>query len=632
MEVEQEAGNERQAGHGTRAMDYGGPDFRMAVTPLAQKLGESVEGLAALASALAEANVAVLGPGSSYAVVGGGPPDMAMLPARHLRDARDGGCLEAAFRALDAGARAALSGGDAAAKHGALAAVAGAWADAGLYAPPAVWFDDGVDPAVAAELGTVAAELGATLANSPAEATHVVRHDSDVDDAPDDGAEYLKTLVVDARRRLALVHWWYLPDSKDEWIPLERVEGAGGAIADASAWSRPAAAASPPWRVCERFLRDAAKFREFGSEADYQPEDDEEEVAEPAAKAARKAGSGSKKKRKRDGDGRRKFKPRPLPNAPALPPSQRPDRTYEVVKAVIDVVDTEDGGVTVNLSHRVEPPPVAKPAAAPAAAAAPAPAAAAPPAPARARAFDPAKVTDVEMACCPEWFCGDAAKTPARYLETRNWMISQYATKPQQLLTATACRQRLGVDAASALRLFAFLDAWGLVNGGVPPSARRVAKAPALAPRFFTADAAPAAPWPRHRTAALLRAVRDRGGDFAAAAADLSAAGEPVDAAECATRFVQVPLDGAAALLASEAPPPAPAAPAAPGGDAAEGPDDARACAALDELIDVRLRRLEARVAELSRLDRHLAEEQAAAARERARLQTEWADLAINLE
>ena len=129
--------------------------------------------------------------------------------------------------------------------------------------------------------------------------------------------------------------------------------------------------------------------------------------------------------------------------------------------------------------------------------------------------------------------------------------------------------------------------------------------------------------------------MRDRGGDFAAAAADLSAAGEPVDAAECATRFVQVPLDGAAALLASEAPPPAPAPaapPAAPGGDAAEGPDDARACAALDELIDVRLRRLEARVAELSRLDRHLAEEQAAAARERARLQTEWADLAINLE
>ena len=80
------------------------------------------------------------------------------------------------------------------------------------------------------------------------------------------------------------------------------------------------------------------------------------------------------------------------------------------------------------------------------------------------------------------------------------------------------------------------------------------------------------------------------------------------------------------------APAPAPPAAAAPGGDAAEGPDDARACAALDELIDVRLRRLEARVAELSRLDRHLAEEQAAASRERARLQTEWADLAINLE
>ncbi|KAH8066032.1 hypothetical protein JL722_427 [Aureococcus anophagefferens] len=337
MEVEQEAGAERQAGHGTRAMDYGGPDFRMAVTPLAQKLGESVEGLAALASALAEAN-----------------------------------------------------------------------------------------------LGTVAAELGATLANSLAEATHVVRHDSDVDDAPDDGAEYLKTLVV----------------------PRVRLRG----------------------RLPARRTQ-------------------EEEVAEPAAKAARKSGSGSKKKRKRDGDGRRKFKPRPLPGAPALPPSQRPDRTYEVVKAVIDVVDTEDGGVTVNLSHRV---------------------------------------TDVEMACCPEWFCGDAAKTPARYLETRNWMISQYATKPQQPHGDGVRQREASRGRAAPLRVPRRLG---------PRQRRRAAvraprgKAPALAPRFFTADA-PGGAVAAAPTAAP-PAVRDRGGDFAAAAADLSAAGEPVDAAECATRFVQ---------------------------------------------------------------------------------------------
>ena len=42
--------------------------------------------------------------------------------------------------------------------------------------------------------------------------------------------------------------------------------------------------------------------------------------------------------------------------------------------------------------------------------------------------------------------------------------------------------------------------------------------------------------------------------------------------------------------------------------------------------------RLEDRLAHLSSLDRSLQEESASAARERARLQTEWADLAVNLQ
>ena len=41
------------------------------------------------------------------------------------------------------------------------------------------------------------------------------------DDLTDDArqAEYLRTLELDHYRSLALVHWWYLPDSRDEWIP-----------------------------------------------------------------------------------------------------------------------------------------------------------------------------------------------------------------------------------------------------------------------------------------------------------------------------------------------------------------------------------------------------------------------------
>ena len=38
-------------------------------------------------------------------------------------------------------------------------------------------------------------------------------------------AEYLRTLELDHFRSLALVHWWYLPDSRDEWMPLANIEG-----------------------------------------------------------------------------------------------------------------------------------------------------------------------------------------------------------------------------------------------------------------------------------------------------------------------------------------------------------------------------------------------------------------------
>ena len=50
-------------------------------------------------------------PGSTFASSGRAP--FAMLPARHLRDASEGGCLEVAYACLDGAARSALGCGGA---------------------------------------------------------------------------------------------------------------------------------------------------------------------------------------------------------------------------------------------------------------------------------------------------------------------------------------------------------------------------------------------------------------------------------------------------------------------------------------------------------------------------------------
>jgi len=57
---------------------------------------------------------------------------------------------------------------------------------------------------------------------SPDEATHVVVRDPPRDANEDPGLDYLRTLEV--KGKMALVHWWYYPDSYDTWLPASEVE------------------------------------------------------------------------------------------------------------------------------------------------------------------------------------------------------------------------------------------------------------------------------------------------------------------------------------------------------------------------------------------------------------------------
>lgn len=69
---------------------------------------------------------------------------------------------------------------------------------------------------------------------------------------------------------MALVHWWYHPDSYDEWIPSQEVE-ANDPPED------PLELRPRVWRVACRFIRDVAIFNEWGNELDYEMEDNEDE-------------------------------------------------------------------------------------------------------------------------------------------------------------------------------------------------------------------------------------------------------------------------------------------------------------------------------------------------------------------
>ena len=62
---------------------------------------------------------------------------------------------------------------------------------------------------------------------------------------------------------LAYVHWWFFPDSYDDWVPQLEVEG------DYTHQER-----KSKWTVCLRWLRDSFKFNEWMNELDYEPDED----------------------------------------------------------------------------------------------------------------------------------------------------------------------------------------------------------------------------------------------------------------------------------------------------------------------------------------------------------------------
>ncbi|KAK9817370.1 hypothetical protein WJX74_007089 [Apatococcus lobatus] len=85
--------------------------------------------------------------------------------------------------------------------------------------------------------------------------------------------------------------------------------------------------------------------------------------------------------------------------------------------------------------------------------------------PAHAAWFSYTSIHDLEQKALPEFFNGQAAsKTPKVYQEYRNFMINKYREDQSRRLTFTDARTLLAGDVNGILRVWTFLDSWGLIN------------------------------------------------------------------------------------------------------------------------------------------------------------------------
>lgn len=91
--------------------------------------------------------------------------------------------------------------------------------------------------------------------------------------------------------------------------------------------------------------------------------------------------------------------------------------------------------------------------------------------------FSLKSIHEIERRALPEFFHGRfPSKNERTYREIRNYMVQAWRENPQEHVSRTAARRRLAGDACCILRVHGFLEHWGLINYGslaegiAPPS------------------------------------------------------------------------------------------------------------------------------------------------------------------
>lgn len=129
---------------------------------------------------------------------------------------------------------------------------------AGLLPPVKVFITRFVPTSAHPVLRAVIQKRGITVSTASS-ATHIIYPDpKGTTKGETEGTEYCRTLEI--RDSLALVHWWYYPDSYDSWIQEDDVQGD----------PEPNEEHEGPWHVQMRWLQDTDLFNEWMNEIDYE--------------------------------------------------------------------------------------------------------------------------------------------------------------------------------------------------------------------------------------------------------------------------------------------------------------------------------------------------------------------------
>jgi len=358
-----------------------------------------------------------------------------------------------------------------------------------LLVRPTCYISSSLPAADADAVAKILVAKGAAVVESPDDASHRIEPDpagAARDEAPEDGHFRQTERREVAGKPSARVHYWYYPDSYDEWLPLEDIDQG----ADADVQSLPE---KSRWVVHKRWVDDLQLYNEFMVESDYEVE------LEVAGGGAEASGTRSKKRQRASPTGER-HTPRATGDE-STGEETRSKRRRAVKGDGRDEVSQEEWhlqppGGAENDGDADEPAEGAMKLAqlenshqlnehnlvirdishsAPQANAEPTPAANGGEAgtvvrvPSEADWFDPTKLHEKEKIALPDFFNGKyPSKNSHTYRQYRGFMLDAYRKRPSKYLHVSTCRESLPGDVGAIAEVHRNLQQWGLIN--YPPN------------------------------------------------------------------------------------------------------------------------------------------------------------------
>nr|XP_023013071.1 SWI/SNF complex subunit SMARCC2 [Leptinotarsa decemlineata] len=376
------------------------------------------------------------------------------------------------------------------------------------YTLPVVYIKPDMDKAVIQKVKEIVRKRNGQVVETEDTATHIIY--GSLDPLKD---EYGRPVIK--RDKMALMHWYYFPNSYDTWVNLESA-GLDGLSIDSTPSPH-----SGPWRVTCNWIYETDQYNEWMTEEDYEVDENGIKKVHPRTMSVDELMNPSEDRNKKNKGGKRKRspsppskvgkrksgrspavgkktrpedpesedltkdmeEPTPEPNvvevAPVVPSTQLPvkkDHELQPLKggSITDLEETEERGedsqtgknsdsntqddgqednVTEQTHHIIIPSYSAW--------------------------FDYNSIHEVEKRAMPEFFNGrNKSKTPEIYLAYRNFMIDTYRLNPTEYITSTACRRNLAGDVCAIMRVHAFLEQWGLINYQVDTDSRPTAMGP----------------------------------------------------------------------------------------------------------------------------------------------------------